>query len=785
MSSSLMNRLVSLSLLVFVLFANVCNADEVEVTMSDDSYVAVPLNFGFPLYGQVFTHSIMYDNGVVGLYDPTAGTGCNPANMYCAPINWNPQGAWAALNAGQLNAQSFSYLVAPFWTDIAPVEGTTVYTIDSGADYQRYKWHNMVEFYSIYGNTEQQAGGARYSSFELELLESGQIYSTYGDVDINTSSVWTGITGDVSAGEINEYRPLIEYGTQVTTGVNIEDWEVSSNGTMTTTTAADPCVADPLSSSTCSGYEAAFLAQQCAVDSLYDTACDGYGQAYVDDQCDVDPLFSPSCAGYSNALAMNEEPDDFDFQDDFNTGGIDDQCANDPNCPNEFNDFDNPSNDGFDNPEDGFQDDPFYEPNPPPEEYFDPEMDFNSYGGTGTNGNEEEFYPGDIGLPNMQDGGPNEDFGGDDGQPAFDDPLPQEQFYTEQPFQKSDSISEDGEISTEQVAKEAAKVEKEPMMEEFFEDEEILLDDMEITDILEEDFLDEDFLDEEPLLKEKLLDEPGEPEFQEEEELALEEEEREEARPEGPRRNNKAISIAVRESRKLVRNAETASVSSSGSSGNSSNSGNSGSSGGANSGNNGSSSGNYGNSGSSGGGFTGGSSFDGGASSFDGSFSAEQQFFSSDLSLSAALTGQTGLELENVSNNEQFTQNVQDMQQNIALGDSAPIGFSISEPTIEQNVEVEVSKAPSLADRIAETARVQNIENSNAAASGQILALGALASGANLEAYYTTLDYNSVVYQNEQVYRDAQLSDNTVTHYNLFSKSHGKIQAMIRSQYER
>ena len=227
-----------------------------------------------------------------------------------------------------------------------------------------------------------------------------------------------------------------------------------------------------------------------------------------------------------------------------------------------------------------------------------------------------------------------------------------------------------------------------------------------------------------------------------------------------------------------MRNAETASVSSS-------NSGNSGSSGGGNYGNNGSSSGNYGNSGSSGGGVTGGSSFDGGASSFDGSFSAEQQFFSSDLSLSAALTGQTGLELENVSNNEQFTQNVQDMQQNIALGDSAPIGFSISEPTIEQNVEVEVSKAPSLADRIAETARVQNIENSNAAASGQILALGALASGANLEAYYTTLDYNSVVYQNEQVYRDAQLSDNTVTHYNLFSKSHGKIQAMIRSQYER
>jgi len=702
-----MKKLVSSLLIGLLLCFGEATADEVEVIIVDDSYVYVPLNFGFPLYGQVFTHSIMYDNGVVGLFDPTAGTGCNPANMYCAPKNWNPQSAWDAYNLGNLNAQAFSYMVAPLWSDIAP-DDTTKYFIDSGSDYQKYRWSNMVEYYSIYGNAEQQEGGARYSDFGLELQQSGQILTTYGDTNINTSTVWTGITGDVQAGEINQYQPLIEYGTQVTTGVNIQDWEVSPDGTITET-VYDPCSSDPLSSPTCSGYEAAYLAQQCSINSLYDTSCDGYGQAYIDDQCTLDPLFSPSCTGYSAAIAMAETDKKDAPYDNQNTGE--------------------------------------------PDKNSDPSMDDGQFKEespfSGPNGQEDpnQGYT-NIGAPGLDPlGAAILDFGGGSaiggGNGYAETVGPPEEVYSALPFSPADAISADGEISVEQVAKAAGE-----MVDVFAEEEKkILLDDMKITDIFEEEFLEEESIEKE--LESVAVLDPLEESLEEKLGTVVQEK-----KIIGSRRNNRAISISVRESSELVRNAEAASVSSSGSQ----------------------SSGSYNNSDGSG---SGGNYF-GGDSSFS---SAEQQFFASDVGGFGAMTGQIGIGTETGTQNEQFTQNSQDMQQNIALGDSAPIGFSISETITEQAV-VEVPKAPSLAERIAESTRVQNMEDSNAAASGQMLALSVLASGANLDAYYTTLQYTSVIYQDEQVYSGVEISDNTTTHYNLFSKSHGIMQTMIRSQYK-
>ena len=710
-----MKKLVSSLLFSLLCFGAL--ADEVEVVMEDDSYVYVPLNFGFPLYGQVFTHSIMYDNGVVGLYDPTAGTGCNPANMYCAPINWNPQSAWDAYNLGNLNAQSFSYMLAPLWSDIAP-DDTTKYYIDSGSDYQKYRWSNMVEFYSIYGNEEQQEGGARYSNFALELRQSGQILTTYGDTDLNTSNVWTGITGNVQAGEINQYKPLIEYGTQVTTGLNIQDWEVSSDGTISET-GYDPCPSDPLSSPECPGYDAAYLTQQCSIDSLYDTACDGYGQAYIDDQCALDPLFSPSCIGYSAAIAAVETTYKDPVYDDPNMGATD--TNSDPFTDDSQFKEESPFSDV------GGQEDP--------NKYVDPGQVYTNIGGSSVN---------EMGVDIFESTGNNLSGGNE-----YSDPIgPSAEVYSSQTFSPADAISADGEVSVEQVAKAAAEI-KDPVAKE---EKEILLDDMKITDIFEEEFLEEESLEKELELVAVLdpLEEPLE------EKLAVTPEDNKIV---GSRRNNRAISISVRESSELVRNAETASVNSGGSSSQSSGSNN-------NSGNNGS----------------GGGLF-GGSSSFDGAFSAEQKFFGSDASGFGAMTGQIGIGIENGAQNEQFTQNVQDMQQNIALGDSAPIGFSITEPIVEQ-VLMEAPKTPSLAERIAETTRVQNIEDSNAAASGQMVALTVLASGANLNAYYTTLQYTTLIYQDEQVYLDVKISDNTATHYNLFSKSHGIMQTMIRSQYK-
>lgn len=59
----------------------------------------------------------------------------------------------------------------------------------------------------------------------------------------------------------------------------------------------DPCVANPLSSQSCSGYAAAYLTQQCTLNALYDPSCPGYQTA----QCNINPLYAQTCPGYQAA----------------------------------------------------------------------------------------------------------------------------------------------------------------------------------------------------------------------------------------------------------------------------------------------------------------------------------------------------------------------------------------------------------------------------------------------------------------------------------------------------
>jgi hypothetical protein len=64
---------------------------------------------------------------------------------------------------------------------------------------------------------------------------------------------------------------------------------------------ADPCLTNPLSSTSCSGYEAAYQAQQCNINPLYSTQCAGYASAYHSQQCSISPLYDSSCPGYNQA----------------------------------------------------------------------------------------------------------------------------------------------------------------------------------------------------------------------------------------------------------------------------------------------------------------------------------------------------------------------------------------------------------------------------------------------------------------------------------------------------
>jgi hypothetical protein len=243
-------------------------------TMGDDGYVSVPLKFGFPFYGKTFTHSFMFDNGVVGLYDPIGNVGCNPQNNYCGGQQWSaPQ---PNTNMGS----QFSYMIAPLWADIAPNPNTKYYT-QGTADYQRYMWENIHEYYS---------GGSRLNTFGLELKPSGSIDAYYQLVNINTSNTFIGTIGNPSAGEWNTiaYHP---YGTVLN---QIPNWSLAGTG-------ANPCTIDPLSSPSCPGYAAAYLTQQCSISPLYNAQCPGYAQAYYTQQCTANPLYDVNCPGYASA----------------------------------------------------------------------------------------------------------------------------------------------------------------------------------------------------------------------------------------------------------------------------------------------------------------------------------------------------------------------------------------------------------------------------------------------------------------------------------------------------
>ena len=63
----------------------------------------------------------------------------------------------------------------------------------------------------------------------------------------------------------------------------------------------DICNTNPLTSSQCPGYAAAYLTQQCNANQLYDPSCPNYAQALFTQQCTINALYNPACPGYAVA----------------------------------------------------------------------------------------------------------------------------------------------------------------------------------------------------------------------------------------------------------------------------------------------------------------------------------------------------------------------------------------------------------------------------------------------------------------------------------------------------
>jgi hypothetical protein len=237
-------------------------------SMGDDGSVNVPLQFSFPYYGQNFNDSWMYDNGIISFRPPGSPGSIAPWDWQGKPFNQIGQG----------------YFIAPLWTDLYPVQGTSSYTTQGDETFQRYSWNNLAEYYSVWGGS-----GLRLNTFNVTLRPDGSINVTYTNVNITQSNVSVGMVGDPQKGEYEQ----IYYGYGAS---SIQNWERY-------TTGVDPCVTDPLSSPICDGYQQAYLNLQCSANPLFDTSCLGYQQAYLTQQCTTNPLYDRECPGYAVAFS--------------------------------------------------------------------------------------------------------------------------------------------------------------------------------------------------------------------------------------------------------------------------------------------------------------------------------------------------------------------------------------------------------------------------------------------------------------------------------------------------
>jgi hypothetical protein len=247
-------------IVAFLACIGIAQAQIVQHTISDDGYARVPLQFPFPYHGRVFTESYMFSNGVVGFL--------NPNNSWCCT------GFDLRIN----NGSPFDFAIMPLQTDLINY-GQGRFLTEGTPQYQRYKWENISE----YGAPQN------LNTFGVEIRPSGYIGMHYEQVNISPwRPVTIGRTGNTSVGEYTQY-----YHGPGFTGNEIVSYITQSTG--------DLCLIDPLSSSSCPGYAAAYLSQQCSLNTLYNASCPGYAQAYFDNQCRINPLYDRTCPGYAQA----------------------------------------------------------------------------------------------------------------------------------------------------------------------------------------------------------------------------------------------------------------------------------------------------------------------------------------------------------------------------------------------------------------------------------------------------------------------------------------------------
>ena len=249
-------------LVAFLACIGIAQAQVIQHQISDDSHVHIPLQFGFPYHGRIFTDSYMFSNGVVGFGSVN--------NHWCC----------SGYDLATARGYEFNFSIMPLQTDLLNYSGR--FLTEGTRQYQRYVWENISEF----GRPNN------LNTFGLEIRPSGFIGMYYEKVNLD-SPFTIGMTGDTNLGEYTQH--MFQNGLHTNT-----PFSYTTDGT------GNICASNPLASPNCAGYQEAYTAQQCSISSLYSPSCPNYQQAYLEQQCSTNALYSPSCQGYAQAY-FNEQ----------------------------------------------------------------------------------------------------------------------------------------------------------------------------------------------------------------------------------------------------------------------------------------------------------------------------------------------------------------------------------------------------------------------------------------------------------------------------------------------
>jgi hypothetical protein len=205
-----------------------------------------------------------------------------------------------------------TYTIYAFWTDLIRDNNSRM---KSWGDNSKmiFGWYDMREYYRASDN-----------SFEIILWNNNSFDLRYGHLDIINHDV---LIGEVGSNKDNSYTYY--YHDECSTGTTNSSTCVNTNWNNTTinTTLENggslygsgngngvDC-SNPLNDSSCSGYSDALLTQQCNISSLYSESCPLYWEAYDDQQCDLDPQYGPFCQGYRQEqdIGYFQEEEQFDY----------------------------------------------------------------------------------------------------------------------------------------------------------------------------------------------------------------------------------------------------------------------------------------------------------------------------------------------------------------------------------------------------------------------------------------------------------------------------------------